>query len=271
MSSLKLLLCLFILHLSHKVSAFPGFYDINDPSIPKKVQEATQSVYKIISQGGDVDFVLNMKDSQLVESKLSQIIKEDRWFEKMQVDQCFKEHNSICPVFKQVGEGSAFLLHNQVSIYTNLHNFYETLSEQIKSLKSNDRAKIKSVLFNFPLFVKMVNQNKKPLFDLNTDTAYLNLSNPDFRLYDGKKDSMINDLGRLSDIIELNLTHKIESSPLQISQNPIQKDETLYIIGFPSKTTTRKTLFSAPDSDGESMYISKGKPLTVKSWEERIQ
>ena len=55
---------------------------------------------------------------------------------------------------------------------------------------------------------------------------------------------------------------------MSIATQKPAKDGTVYGIGFPSQSTSR-VQFNAPDADGNSQYLSKGKALDVQQVSER--
>ncbi len=259
-----------VLQIAVSASALPGFFRTDDPSIPPSVRAASKSVYKIISQGGQVDVILDMSDTNSVAGKKSRLNADGDWWRALQIAECERDAVKSCPLFAQMGGGSAFLLNEQTTLYTNLHNFYEVLSEHVISAKARDSSSIRRRLIGHSVFFGATNADQEPIFDPTTDRAWLTLFNPDPRLYNGTKNSMTNGLGRLSDIIELSLGSKIAQAPLRTARAKPKAGDTLYLIGFPDRTNDRNRV-GAPDSDGKAMFVSVGKAMNTRTWIEKSQ
>tara|TARA_B110001454_G_scaffold219195_1_gene251372 strand:+ start:12035 stop:13087 length:1053 start_codon:yes stop_codon:yes gene_type:complete len=255
-------ICLLVMNFALTSIAAPGFLQETNPTIPEKVRQASRAVFKIYSQGG-----LNISTVNLADKAAVAILKSDKskWFQTAQINHCEKNGFLLCIVFAQMGEGTSFIAGNKQSLYTNLHNFYEVLSAEVSAKSAKSKKEIFNTLNSYPVFLGVSDKAGKSVFDPRAISATLSLFNPDSRLYTGRKESMVSPLGRLSDLVKISLSSSVVVTPLRFAQKLPKENELLYLVGFPMETSNRR-LMNASDSDGKSIYFSRGQRMDVKTW-----
>lgn len=258
------------LQLSTVASANPGFLTADDRSLPVAVKEACRSVFKLYSQGGRFDKTIDMTDALAISEEKEKLKSDDNWWESSQLHFCEQMKIQSCPLFAQMGEGSAFLAGDQNTIYTDLHNFYEVLSAKVKMANASSRSEILKTLNQTPLLMAAGSADQKPDFDPTTNTARLNFFNPDPALFDGTMSAMLNPLGRLSDIVELKAASAINTLPLKTAPQKPKAGEVLYLIGYPAETNDRQPT-GGHDSDGQSILVTVGKVMSTQTWMQKTQ
>ena len=258
--------CLILSQLPFAAYAETGFLRPDDPTLPQAVVDASLSVYKVISQGGRFNRTVHTNNLEQINGAQTEFSAEDKWWQKRQLQYCLRNAEVACPIFDQMGEGSAFLLNQKTQLYSNHHTFTEVLSALAKEAGQIDRASLKQHLIGLHLFFELIDDTT-PAFDSNKNNASLAFFNPDGGLLTGDIKVMNTPLGRLSDVVRIDLDYEM-GTPLRFSKVPPKIGETIYLIGYPMETTDRK-LVGATDSDGNSLRISRGKVIGLDDWKQR--
>lgn len=250
-----------------RANAVPGFSTVDNATLPKPVVEASKSVYKFTAQGGRINRIVHLGNQTEAKSADMDFTKEDLWWQQMQWQYCKRVSDKVCPVFDQLGDGSAFILNQGNQLYTNLHNVFETLSARTSQVSDSSRNSLRSALIGSKLFFGLSDGQKAVLDPTNEIAGTLSFFNPDRGLLQGQTTIMNTPLGRVSDVVRFSL-QKTLGTPLKFAKSPPAIGETLYLIGFPSETNDRKAV-GAEDSDGKSLRISKGQVITLEDWKTR--
>jgi hypothetical protein len=264
-SGLLLALCLFFLQLPILAQGSPGFLLATDPSIPAAVSRASRLVYKITSQGGHFNRTVSITDTNQVEAAQNDFAGSEKWWQKVQLEFCQLKNFEFCPIFDQMGDGSAFMLKTGDSMYTNLHNFFEIISANGTVDKNPNSETISKRNLHKPLLFGLSNQNGEPIFDSSkANNGTLEFFNPSAYLLTSPVAIMNGGIGRVSDVVKVHLSNA-NFPPLKIAKQQPKVGDSVYLIGYPSQTTNR-TLVGAQDSDGKSLRISVGKVISFSDW-----
>lgn len=260
--------CILFLQFSGIAYGNPGFLPTTDKTIPESVVSASGRVYKITSQGGRLDRVILMSDAAQVKSAQNHFAGDDKWWQKTQLDSCTNNRLQVCPIFDQMGDGSAFTLNTPDSMYTNLHNFYEVISANYSLDKNATSEIILKRNLHVPLLFALTDQNGKSVVDTSKTTiGTLEFFNSSPHLLGGDISNMNNVLGRASDVVRVHLPNTT-ALPLSISKTSVKQGDTVYLLGYPMATSNRSSV-GAVDSDGNSLRISVGNVISFADWKLR--
>jgi len=260
--------CILLLQLSVAAQASPGFFLANDKTIPAAVASTSSHVYKLTSQGGRLNRVVITSDAGQLKLAQDQFSGDDSWWQNAQLGYCVANKLNVCPVFDQMGDGSAFTLNTPDSMYTNLHNFYEVISANYSLDEDATSETILKRNLHVPLVFILNDQNGKSVVNTSKTTiGTLEFFNPSPLLL-GKDITMMDSaLGRVSDVVRV---HLVDTSaiPLQASKSTTHIGDTVYLAGYPSETLDRSKI-GVPDSDGNSLRFSVGKIISFSDWKQR--
>lgn len=247
--------------------AEPGFFAIDDSSIPTAVRQAAQSVFKVVTPDSE-----NHQPTAVIDmaTELSQY--EHKWdadsWEQSQLEFCKNNQVRFCPVFPKMSNGSGFLAQDDHTVYSVLHNFNDFLAVQVQKQSLFTSQEIRTGLKSQALPLVMVSANQDIVFASKTNVATMAHFNANFDLFNL-------DLGnntfsfRLSDRVRLKVATPLRAQPLKIASQLPKPGDRVYGVGFPAQTTNRKLKFGAKDSDGENLWISKGHVISTEEWMKR--
>jgi Trypsin-like peptidase domain len=250
------------LHFSFAAS---GYVKVEEAQVPESVKTASKSVFYFSSVAGDsTDLKLsNLKDVNNFERRMKSY---ENSFALTQLEFCKKNNRSICHVFTSEGDGSAFVFRDSHTVATSLHNVIEQMTAFFTELPCSS---VEECRHNFnPLHSKRLlmslasNGNADPLFDGLQMTAYPKFFSPIRYVLSHSIDGFDVAMGQWADYIEIGISKDI-GVPLEPASTPPKIGDTVYIIGFPTKTDFRKDL-GLNDADGESKYIATGKIVSKK-------
>lgn len=245
-----------------------AFFPATDKAIPPSIMNASSHVYKLTSQGGHLNRVISVTDVDQVRLAQEQFAGDNMWWQKTQLEFCINNKLDICSIFDQLGDGSAFTINTSNSLYTNLHNFYETISANISLDKTKTTDNILKRNLHVPLLFALSDQNGKSVVNTSkTIIGTLEFFNPSPLLLGTNISIMNSALGRISDVVRIHLIDT-SASPLRISKVPPKFGDKVYLVGYPSETTDRSKI-GAIDSDGNSMRISTGNIISFADWKQR--
>lgn len=247
--------------------AEPGFMRVDDPRVPPAVREASKSVYKIIAQAGDqgqrvvVDTVKSFNDYRAA---------EDNW-ERVQLDTCINNSLRYCEIFENHVRGTAFTLGSGSQLYANLHIFFDLVDMRVMSFAKPNQstASISEKLKIRPIFMALVDGKNNNIFDSRKRQANFDLIWPSLSVLEKGYGVVTSMYGQIVDLLTIKLDKQLPNF-LMPSESviPIGFGQTVYLVGFPTKTSDR-TKLGAMDSDGVSKYVSKGKIVTFSDWAKR--
>ncbi len=233
-----------------------GFKQETDVAVPSTIAKAAGSVFQIIYAHGEPE----VKDVSAIDVKAMSTSGSD-WFKIVQVKMCQIQKIKNCPVMPEMFTGTAFLIKDQQTIATNLHNVqawvYHAKKLNPDLVIENIQAPIllgdkdQNLVFN-PMegtaTLKLAFYNKSPA----TFAQEYPWSGGDKRVY-----------FRVSDYVELHANVPFNAVPLKFGKLESRTDA-LFTVGFPNPTTVFAK-HGGVDSPGYDRWVSKGqlKPSTV--------
>lgn len=259
-----LALCLMLAHSSPGF-ADVGFLSVSDPSIPPAVRESAKSVYFLSGltssfEGAKLQVKLN--DG----AYLNSIQAPEKFWQKLQFDACSISGAKVCTIFDRQLKGTAFVFKSQNTVATNFHNVREQVSTEYRLSPASESHELRlRRIAKMPVTIGLVAPDEEPL--LHSSEATLRL---DFAT--GNKSMMV--AGELlENAVELRLLDYVEivaptrlGIPLKPAKKAPKIGDTLYLVGYPRKTTDRAE-FGKQDSNGNSQYIAVGKQISMQNFE----
>lgn len=262
-NSLCLFITFFALYAPTALSE-PGFFRIDDVSIPAPVRQAAQSVFKLKTPDSETHRPAFVIDMQTEKENYRHSFGVDS-YQQAQFEFCERTALRYCAIFLDVGNGSAFLAEDHQSIFSALHNVSDLLAVQVEKQKLFSHDEIRSRLLNVALPLVMQDHANELVFSSKANMAVPRFLSANRDIYNLKMgDSTFK--FRLSDLIRMSVASPIGKNPLQISARPPKVGDRVYGIGYPAATFNRKADFHAQDSDGVSLWISKGHVISTEEF-----
>ncbi|MEZ4871010.1 MAG: serine protease [Bdellovibrionales bacterium] len=239
-------ICIISFSFQSQCDAAQGFLQIKDLTLPTAVRQTAPSVFRVYYLAGTPTIF------DLTQSKVPEMTDEN-YLTVTQLLVCEKQNLTKCPVLSTEYSGTAFLLRDQHTIATNLHNVQDWLHH---ALINNPGYKPHDI--TPPIFI--VN-NREELVYSPLEHGYARLS-----FYDSQnqifaspfRENPTDGLMRSRDYVELRLQEAIPLVPLQeASPYNIFLQELKYSIGYPS-ATHQYSQFDLMDSNGQSQFASTG-------------
>lgn len=218
-------------------SAGPGFFPLNDPSLPKPVVAATRSIFRIL-----------VRPAKPLEIPLSSFAeKHARWKEgsfserlaAQALEACVKEKTAPCPI-PFAAAGTAFLAQDARTLFTVRHNFEAAAT--------------------VPDFI-LLDAAGQLIYDTRRSGAparFRPVAAP-------RRELGAPDTPKAFDLAWVDLAVPISAAPLRFADLQAPGEE-LFIAGFPAPSRQRRSEHAAPDSDGVTMRISRGQRLTASAF-----
>ncbi len=238
-------------------SGWTGFKRSNEPDIPKPIQKASESVFRIFFPGAPFEIV-DLSDPAKLDSVIEQYNNKN--WEMLQLGYCRVQGIAKCPVSaaKKLGGGSAYIVRDKKTVATNLHN----LQPWISMVAANNGWKtedFKEKLGEIVVPVLLIDQNEQPVFTaseaLTTGEAYrIKVINDDPRLYAPSVNPRQFGFA-LSDYVELEFKNDFKVPSLPMATSSVA--DLYFVIGFPGPTN----IFAKQglvDADGIHQMVSTG-------------
>jgi hypothetical protein len=154
------------------------------------------------------------------------------------------------------------------SVYSVLHNFSDITISQVRAWHLTSHEEIFNRISTLPIPLAMFNQEGEDVYDAHNNRASLELFHSNHRLLGGEmKSNML--LFRFSDLVRLHVEKPLKGKPLWPADKSTQVGDRVYAVGYPAATNDRQKNFAAPDSLGNSLYVTKGRTFNVKEYSRR--
>ena len=205
-----------------------------------------KSIFTIWQPEGELETVVNMKTVTAAPFPDD----DEHLMQITQYGVCKLNKIAKCPVLKSTGAGTAFLIHDQNTISTVLHNV-QTWMHWAKKL--NPSLNLRS--FSPPVF--MTDLNNDVVFNPLDENQRMRLKtfNPSSGLfarpYADFKTQEEREYISASELVEFSISPALEGRPFQTGSHPVE-GQRLFAVGFPMETT----VFGEGDSNGEDLYAS---------------
>lgn len=226
-----------------------GFKQEADAAVPPAVVKAASSVFQILYAHG----VPEVKDVSNIDIKTMSTAGNE-WFKIVQVKVCQIQKIKNCPILPKMFTGTTFLVKDQQTIATNLHNIQAWL---YYAKKFNPELSIENI--QAPILLADKNQNLvfNPMDGQATlKLSFYNKSPATFSEeypWDGENKKVF---FRVSDYVELHASIQFQATPLKIGKID-NIAEQLYAIGFPNPTAVFAK-YGGTDSPGYDRWVSTG-------------
>lgn len=266
--------CFALLSLS-TVFADPGFYLPTDPSIPVPVQRAAKSVYRfVIAAPQPFGRILAAERSDF-ETLLAR--KDPTLFRQLSLSDCASR--IILADLKRTKKSDDFLIHalatgtaffiDKETLVTNRHNFNFFQGMPSAYLQAQSVEQLQTSLKGWKPRFLLIDSDNNIVFDTelkgNSIAEVVFDGHPLRRAgLDGQGPNLeFSSARELLDFMVLRLKGvRGGAKVLKVERNPVLNAETpLYAIGYPKATNGRQSEFKVPDSDGDSLRVSKGSYL----------
>lgn len=255
--------------------ADPGFYPSSDPSIPAAVQRAAKSVYRFVIVAPHPFGRIQAAEKRDFETLLVQ--KDPALFRRLSLTDCAAR--IILADLKRSKKGEDFLIHalatgtaffiDKETLVTNRHNFtfFPGMPEAYLQAKSFEQ--LPNSLKDWKPRFLLIDSDNNVVFDTelkgNSIAEVLFDGHPLRQAgLDGQGPNLeFSSARELLDFMVLRLRGvRGGAKVLKVDHNPVLSAETpLYAIGYPNATKGRQSEFNVPDSNGDSLRVSKGNYL----------
>ena len=252
--------------------AKPGFYSLEDPSVPPPVQQAADSVFEI--------FVLNALDKKTVnlttdgdtfeaKVKAAGLKPEIETIIRFQIQYC-RDHgfSESCDIYPDTDQGTAFLVDDGKTLWTNYHvveDFVESLAELFHHPKWIANLTLKKQ--NLPVF--LFNRAGQLVFAATTTGGRATVTVKPFS-HQLTLPSIKGGYNASSDFVQIKISQSI-GKPLALATTTPKEGDEMFLLGYPAGTgkymepDTPKDVIKdmvtrtpAPDSDGKGLKLMMG-------------
>jgi hypothetical protein len=205
-----------------------------------------KSVFTIWQPKGELQAVIDMRELR----KNPFPNDKQHTMQITQIVACKLAKLANCPILKGTGAGTAFLIHDQSTIATVLHNVQTWLHWAKKLSPGLDLRSVTLPVFMTDLngnvvFNPLAGNQKMHLIEFNPSPEifarpYVDFKSHEERIYISA-----------SEFVELAISPALTVTPFRIGDSPTE-GQRLVAVGYPMKTT----VFGSGNSDGSDLYAS---------------
>lgn len=208
----------------HLAHADVGFLSPNDPSLPAPVRAVAPSIDRIILAAGVIDHSCPAKVA--------------------------------CPPVNGKASGSAYPFGAPHQVSTNLHNILAATSDKFYENRDFEEQERIDAMKGLKLYAKLLSPKGQRIFEGTARLGYFPQVAPMLSgIFEGSGSF------HLADYVELEIPASLAKPLKPASREPVTGD-TIYVIGYPRKTTGHAT----HDSDGVSEFVTRGKVLSYEDY-----
>lgn len=248
---------------SHSQAAV-GFMFPQDPRVPQPVRDAGKSIYRVVTQSGDEETLVNLRDPDSLVPFLATLEKPERQWQKTQLMSCLQAGQSLCHIFSKQGMGTGFVQDQSGNLTTNLHVIVEQVSAKYHENPFLDEQERQNAIQDMPLTLALINRDGIVQTSPVQKTPKLNFFAPLPYLLDGGMDHMNSLMARVSDEVEIKMNEKLDE-PLPKASAAPNVGESVYLVGYPIATQDRGPL-GQMDSDGQHQLVSTGHVISYEDF-----
>jgi|GEM_PF-4979702 len=250
-----------------------GFYTLNSPQLPEAVKQSARSVFRVefpLFPPFDQNTDAGKKLLRQVEEILISVYPNDTFVKSImqpQVHKCRRNTDSPCTIYQT---GSAFLMEDNTTLWTALHNFDIAIlrAAQLEGINLRDGVspdeykKVKKI----KMPIKIFNYQGNQIFGDERDQMSIKELSPLFvqgiAPLDGESIHYL-------DHAKIKLSRPLRGyKPLETETSTQEIGSEAYLVGAPRQTTDRAAI-SRPDSPGGKVMVSHGPVLPLSEGRNR--
>jgi hypothetical protein len=265
-------------------AAFVGYHQANDPALPPAVREAAKSVYEMVmaipavsgkaypmaDQWVDTTNPVQVRRFQDAVAALGPTESQFQSWVLAELRFCQINAQKRCHIFVESGQASTFVFREDRTPATAYHVLDSTISAFYNDATSSDPTEKRQFVSQQNLFFDLVNFAGVRQSAFGRPTARLNFFTSIDQVLSTGTDltGTPTPLGQLTDYIEITMPQR-EGAALPIAKSPPKVGETLYLIGYPTKTTDYQAL-GGQDADGSGESVAEEQVMDPNEFRDKV-